>query len=64
MFIFIGEKESTGRGSGSAAIKQFLVEHVFEKFGGCLVATDKTNKVAISAYEKAGFVRFKKTKKM
>jgi aminoglycoside 6'-N-acetyltransferase len=57
--IFIGEKEVLGGGIGSSIIKQFLDEHVFAKFDACLVDPDKTNRAAIRAYEKAGFIQSK-----
>lgn len=52
---YIGERNFTGRGIGSQALRVFLELYVFEHFEAVLVEVDKTNQAAIRAYEKAGF---------
>lgn len=53
--FYIGETDCLGKGLGAEALKAFLQQYVFPKFDACLVDPDKSNKIAIRAYAKAGF---------
>lgn len=53
--FYIGEENYIGQGIGTEILRLFLKEHVFVKFDACFVDPDTANKVAIRAYEKAGF---------
>lgn len=53
--IFLGEILYTGKGLGSALLKNFLEEHVWKHFCACYVDPVGENEGAIRAYEKAGF---------
>lgn len=54
---FIGEVDFLHRGFGAVYIRKFLKEIVFLEPGtnSCIVDPDPNNKIAIRAYEKAGF---------
>lgn len=60
--LFIGEIEFVHRGLGAQVIRQFLKDIVFADAGveSCIIDPSISNRVAIRAYEKAGF-RFLKT---
>ena len=55
--VFIGENSFRGRGFGPMMLKRFLKEVVFARYNtdNCLVTPLMDNKIAIRAYEKAGF---------
>lgn len=55
--LFIGEKEYLNKGLGNIIIRKFLREYVFELTDAqsCIIGPEPNNKVAIKAYEKAGF---------
>ncbi len=55
--IFIGEQEYIHQGLGSLIIKAFLKDVVFKVYSidVCTIDPDPANKIAIRAYEKAGF---------
>ena len=55
--VFIGERERLHQGIGTAAINQFLAEHVFNgpSVPACIIDPLPENAAAIRAYEKAGF---------
>jgi aminoglycoside 6'-N-acetyltransferase len=55
--IFIGEEDYVHRGLGSGIIKEFLKQVVFKKYDVdcCIIDPSVENKIAIRAYEKAGF---------
>lgn len=55
--IFIGEEEYIHKGLGSLIIRQFLRHIVFKSFevDSCIIDPEPINKIAIKAYEKAGF---------
>lgn len=59
--IFIGHPDYIHQGLGSFAIKKFIQEYVFSQpdVEICIIDPDPENKVAIRAYEKAGFVYWK-----
>jgi RimJ/RimL family protein N-acetyltransferase len=60
--LFIGEPDCAHRGLGSRIIGQFVRDVVFadEAVASCIIGPDVTNRIAIRAYEKAGF-RYLKT---
>ena len=60
--LFIGEEDYIHKGLGAVVLKKFLSEIVFESFPveSCIIGPEPENKVAIRAYEKAGF-RYLKT---
>ncbi len=60
--VFIGEIDYAHRGLGSLIIRKFLQEVVFAESDAvsCIIGPEPENKVAIRAYEKAGF-RYLKT---
>ena len=55
--VFIGENSFRGRGFGPLMLKRFLKEVVFTRYNtdNCLVTPLMDNRIAIRAYEKAGF---------
>ena len=55
--LLIGEREYLHRGLGSAILRRFLAEIVFGTMGArsCIIDPEPDNKIAIRAYEKAGF---------
>ena len=53
--LYIGEPEYLGKGYGSLIIHEFLELYVWPKFKACFVDPNLDNKIAIRAYEKAGF---------
>lgn len=57
MDMFIGEKAFIHKGLGKIILSKFLNEYVFElnKASCCVIGPEPNNKVAIRAYEKAGF---------
>jgi len=59
--LFIGEEEYVHRKLGSGIIRKFLKEVVFKKYNVdcCIIDPQVENKIAIRAYEKAGFKYFK-----
>lgn len=59
--IFIGEEEYIHKGLGSLIIKAFLRDIVFKvcDVDVCSIDPEPTNKIAIRAYEKAGFQHIK-----
>jgi RimJ/RimL family protein N-acetyltransferase len=54
---FIGEVDFLHKGFGSAYIRQFLRDVIFREPGitSCIIDPEPMNKIAIRAYEKAGF---------
>lgn len=60
--LFIGEEDYIHRGLGAAILRRFLRDVVFATMDvvACIVGPDPSNRVAIRAYEKAGF-RYIKT---
>ena len=60
--IFIGGEKYIHKGLGSLIIKAFLKDIVFKVYGVdvCIIDPEPGNKIAIRAYEKAGF-RYLKT---
>jgi RimJ/RimL family protein N-acetyltransferase len=59
--LFIGETDFLHRGLGPHLIRRFLVEHVFSDpaIGRCTIDPNPANRVAIRAYEKAGYRWFR-----
>lgn len=59
--LFIGHPDYIHRGLGSFIIKKFLQEIVFSQpeIEICVIDPEPANKVAIRAYEKAGFTYWK-----
>jgi len=59
--LFIGEEDYVHRGLGSGIIREFLKQVVFKKYDVdcCAIDPSVDNKIAIRAYEKAGFKHFK-----
>lgn len=57
--LFIGEKDTVGKGLGPLLLIQFLKEHIDPFYEACFVDPDTTNFQAIRAYEKAGFKKIK-----
>jgi aminoglycoside 6'-N-acetyltransferase len=59
--LFIGEEAYVHRGLGSNIISDFLRQVVFKKYDVecCVIDPQVQNKIAIRAYEKAGFKYFK-----
>jgi RimJ/RimL family protein N-acetyltransferase len=59
--MFIGAREYTYQGLGSAALGKFLREIVFREaeVESCIVGPEPDNKTAIRCYEKAGFRYYK-----
>lgn len=59
--VFIGEADLIHRGLGPALLKQFLRDYVFNcpDVTSCVIGPAISNRSAIRAYEKAGFVYFK-----
>jgi RimJ/RimL family protein N-acetyltransferase len=59
--IFIGEEDYVHRGLGSGIIREFLKQVVFKKYDVdcCVIDPSVENKIAVRAYEKAGFKYFK-----
>ena len=59
--LFIGEVEFLHRGLGVSIIRQFLIDIVFANpaVESCIIDPSVSNRVAIRAYEKAGFRFFK-----
>src|SRR5258708_5300557 len=55
--LFIGEPDYVHRGLGSRILKQFVRQIVFEEMSAeyCVIGPETGNKIAIRAYEKAGF---------
>jgi len=55
--LFIGEGDYLHKGIGATIISTFLKDIVFKnnKINKCIIGPDPNNKVAIRAYEKAGF---------
>ncbi len=54
--FYLGEESVLGQGLGSAALKQFVLNIVFQKFDTALVTPDIKNVSAIACYQKAGFM--------
>jgi RimJ/RimL family protein N-acetyltransferase len=54
---FIGEKDFLHKGFGPVYIRKFLKEIIFQEpaINSCIVDPEPSNKIAIRAYEKAGF---------
>jgi RimJ/RimL family protein N-acetyltransferase len=59
--LFIGEAEYLHKGLGSQILRAFLREVVFGAGDAtcCIIGPSETNRIAIRAYEKAGFRFFK-----
>ncbi len=59
--MFIGEEDAVHRGLGSRIIGRFLEDVVFGEMGAelALLGPDPANRIAIRAYEKAGFRHLK-----
>ncbi len=59
--MFIGERHYLYKGFGSAALRLFVAQIVFQREGidQCIIGPEPTNKTAIRAYHKAGFQYFK-----
>ena len=59
--LFIGEPDYVHRGLGSTVLRQFVHEIVFRQLGAsyCVIGPEIGNKIAIRAYEKAGFRHLK-----
>ncbi|MBI4642138.1 MAG: GNAT family N-acetyltransferase [Candidatus Tectomicrobia bacterium] len=55
--MFIGEADYIHKGLGSSILRTFLREIVFATSDAvsCIIGPEPKNKVAIRAYEKAGF---------
>lgn len=55
--LFIGEDDARHRGLGAIILRRFLADHVFAGAAatGCVISPDPNNRVAIRAYQKAGF---------
>jgi len=55
--LFIGEKEFIHIGLGKQILKKFLKDYVFPLTGAecCIIGPEPKNRVAVRAYEKAGF---------
>lgn len=61
--ILIGEEEYLGRGNGSIILKQFLETYVFANYRYAFADPEFRNETAVKAYEKAGFVPWKRVGK-
>jgi aminoglycoside 6'-N-acetyltransferase len=59
--IFIGEEKWLHRGLGAKVLRQFIEEHVFSDpaVTVCMIDPEVGNRIAIRAYEKAGFRRLR-----
>jgi RimJ/RimL family protein N-acetyltransferase len=59
--LFIGEEDYIHRGLGSSIVREFLKQIAFKKYNVdcCAIDPSVDNKIAIRAYEKAGFKYFK-----
>lgn len=59
--LFIGEEDRVHRGLGASVICTFLKEFVFTQDGVdcCIIDPEPANRIAIRAYEKAGFTYMK-----
>jgi aminoglycoside 6'-N-acetyltransferase len=60
--FYIGDPEHIGRGIGAEVLIAFLTKYVFPHFEACLVDPEKSNKVAIKTYAKAGFCTLQERK--
>jgi RimJ/RimL family protein N-acetyltransferase len=60
--MFIGEPDVVHRGLGAHIVRCFVDEVVFREMGAscCVIGPEPENRIAIRAYEKAGF-RYQKT---
>ena len=60
--LFIGDPDHVHRGLGNVILRQFVQEVVFQQMGAkfCVIGPEVGNKIAIRAYERAGF-RYLKT---
>ena len=59
--MFIGEPDVVHRGLGAHIVRCFVDEIVFREFGAscCVIGPEPENRIAIRAYEKAGFRHLK-----
>jgi aminoglycoside 6'-N-acetyltransferase len=59
--LFIGEEKWLHRGLGAHVLRKFIEEHIFSdpEVAACMIDPDIRNKIAIRAYEKAGFRRLR-----
>lgn len=59
--LFIGEEKWLHRGFGAQVLRKFIEEYVFSDpaVTACMIDPDVRNKIAIRAYEKAGFRRLR-----
>jgi len=59
--MFIGEVDAVHRGLGGRILRRFLSEVVFGSMGAvsCVLGPEPDNRIAIRAYEKAGFRHLK-----
>ena len=59
--MFIGEVDAVHRGLGGRILRRFLSEVVFGSMGAvsCILGPEPDNRIAIRAYEKAGFRHLK-----
>lgn len=63
--LYIGEESFLHKGLGSGMIDQFVTEILFadQEVTSCLIDPDPDNRIAIRAYEKAGFQYIKRIQK-
>ncbi|HUX79088.1 MAG TPA: GNAT family N-acetyltransferase [Alphaproteobacteria bacterium] len=61
--LFIGEAEFIGKGLSTIILSTFLNDYIKPLFNACFVDPDRDNKLAIRAYEKAGFQAIPSTAK-
>ncbi|HHL3493989.1 TPA: GNAT family N-acetyltransferase [Legionella pneumophila] len=54
--FYLGEESALRQGFGSAALRQFVQNIVFQQFDAALVTPDIKNHSAIACYQKAGFI--------
>ncbi|HAT2000694.1 GNAT family N-acetyltransferase [Legionella pneumophila] len=54
--FYLGEEPALRQGFGSAALRQFVQNIVFQQFDAALVTPDIKNVSAIACYQKAGFI--------
>jgi len=60
--FYIGDTQHIRKGFGAEVLKAFLHDYVFINFEACLVDPEKSNKIAIKTYAKAGFTTVQEQK--
>jgi len=53
--FYVGQPTYIEKGLESEVLQSFLQIHVFKHYDACLVDPEKSNKIALKTYAKAGF---------